>query len=311
MMEQAAFLKEYRCEASFQIAQEKGLTWGELMRIAERHENNRALYQSEARRHAETIRGFTGIHTVKHRVKDTEHLIEKIIRKMNKPDVSIDLENYLDEITDIIGIRAIHIFRADSEVLFDQICRQYKKSFAEKPVVKMRNGDDVTPYQKMINRGAAVEFAERYRSVHYLIRLKSNAKIELQTRTIFEEGWSAPDHELLYKHSDNKHLLITSSLLSRMAGNCDDLVQMMYEEAAATKDREPDADVKAGGAQPTCEPGERIAEVTEEILAIDDDNCAENAEAAGFSARIAENTDSDFEKQAELAGFLTRFIKNN
>lgn len=43
------------------------------------------------------------INSVRYRVKNPEHLIEKIIRKKKeKPDLEITKENYLTEITDAI-----------------------------------------------------------------------------------------------------------------------------------------------------------------------------------------------------------------
>lgn len=74
-----------------------------------------------------------------------------------------------------------------------------------------------------------------YRSIHYTIRaIKDNVMvhIEIQTRSIFEEGWSEINHKLLYKKNslslDEEVLLKqTSSILSSLAGDCDTLGELM------------------------------------------------------------------------------------
>ena len=55
--------------------------------------------------------------------------------------------------------------------------------------------------------------------------------IELQTRSIFEEGWSELNHEMVYKKKKPETtmllLQITSNILSSLAGNCDSLGELM------------------------------------------------------------------------------------
>lgn len=52
------------------------------------------------------------VHSVRYRIKKLERVIEKIIRKrIEDPDRIIDLSNYTKVITDLIGIRALHLFK--------------------------------------------------------------------------------------------------------------------------------------------------------------------------------------------------------
>ncbi len=65
------------------------------------------LFSSEAR--------ASGVHSVRYRIKDTFGLIEKIIRRKieNPKSKDVTLENYRNEITDLIGVRALHVFKQD------------------------------------------------------------------------------------------------------------------------------------------------------------------------------------------------------
>lgn len=135
------------------------------------------------------------------------------------------------------------MFKSDYLPLHKLLISKYKKNFCEKPQVKLRKGDDQSIYQGLVN----VEFQNGvdYRSIHYTIRHISQdgllIPVEIQTRSIFEEGWSEINHKLLYKreYSDiaEKALLKkTSSVLSSLAGDCDTLGDLMKTIAQREED---------------------------------------------------------------------------
>ena len=86
-----------------------------------------------------------------------------------------------------------------------------------------------------------------YRSIHYTIRHNEDGimvPIEIQTRSIFEEGWSEINHKLLYKKeyfdiAEEALLKKTSSVLSSLAGDCDTLGDLMKSIA----EREENVDI--------------------------------------------------------------------
>ena len=54
------------------------------------------------------------MHSVRYRIKDSGHLLAKIIRKkIADPAREITLHNYRSAITDLIGIRAINLLKED------------------------------------------------------------------------------------------------------------------------------------------------------------------------------------------------------
>ncbi len=101
------------------------------------------------------------------------------------------------------------------------------------------------------------QYGVDYRSIHYTIRHTdpdgTAVPIEIQTRSIFEEGWSEINHKLLYKKecfdiAEEALLKKASSILSSLAGDCDTLVDLMrtIAEREDHVDILNDADILAG-----------------------------------------------------------------
>ena len=107
------FLKEYNIEEKFLI--DNSIDWNELEKIYNDYSMYRKSYETQANLIANILREHKKVHSVKARVKDENHLIEKIIRKTEDrrrkygQDFNFTVENYKDEITDLVGIRVIHL----------------------------------------------------------------------------------------------------------------------------------------------------------------------------------------------------------
>jgi len=56
--------------------------------------------------------GHEIVHSHKRRLKDKEHLAEKIRRKAKK-GIQVDSNNFFDEITDLSGVRILHLFQEE------------------------------------------------------------------------------------------------------------------------------------------------------------------------------------------------------
>ena len=62
-----------------------------------------------------------------------------------------------------------------------------------------------------------------YRSLHYIIKYRGYY-VEIQARTLFEEGWSEVDHDIVYPyHKDDVMLRDFSRLLNRLSGMADEM----------------------------------------------------------------------------------------
>ena len=58
------------------------------------------------------LREVREVHSVNYRPKDPEDLIAKVIRKKLKaPALEITPQNYSEHVTDLIGVRSLHLFK--------------------------------------------------------------------------------------------------------------------------------------------------------------------------------------------------------
>ncbi len=204
------------------------------------------------------------VHSIRGRVKDPDHLIEKIIRNVNcKPDKysRISIENYNKIITDLIGIRIIILDKRDWRAVHDSLLQvfrnlperyvhlpediatnydAYKQEamrkghelensyHAEKPVVYITSEDDRNLYKDDYLKVDPSK--THYRSIHYIIRYKF-VYFEIQVRTLFEEGWLEFDHRIKYPYDqNNKKKQEFASILSGLAIAADRLISF-YSEA--------------------------------------------------------------------------------
>ncbi len=222
---------------------EKSLSdWDTLSAIREDHVAQSQMLSQSAALYASLIQAIPGVHSVRWRVKDPDHLLEKIVRKKalgEEKYTSISLLNYYEIVTDLIGIRALHLFKDDCFDINKEIASIW--SPVENPVAYIRNGDPENLVEKYKAHGLDVkEHPAGYRSVHYVISSQPvNRKVfaEVQIRTIFEEGWSEIDHKIRYPNfSDNKLVSYFLTIFNRMAGNADEMGSFVTGLAASLQD---------------------------------------------------------------------------
>lgn len=209
-----------------------GINWETLNAIYSDYNIYKNIYETQADFIASTLRTHGKIHSVKSRVKESEHLIEKIIRKTPDrkkkygEDFKFSAGNYKEQITDLIGIRAIHIFKEDWEEIHKFITSMWK---VVEITANVREGDDTKRFEEL-----NIQIHSRksgYRSVHYLIEsFPTNHKViaEIQVRTIFEEGYGEIDHQLRYSHGEIPEVLrLNLLLLNRIVGSSDEMASLI------------------------------------------------------------------------------------
>lgn len=191
------------------------------------------------------------IHSIRSRVKDAEHLIVKIIRKKQtnqKKYRNIDKYNYEKFITDLVGIRCLVLFKDDWENFHHYILSKFENNveyyikdpvqsfdldeshyyIAEQPKVHIRNGDSRENYEKILPPDSVID-NKVYRSVHYIIKYKG-IYLEIQVRTIFEEGWGEIDHAIVYPYyQDDAILNEYTELLNRLSGLADEMGSFFHK----------------------------------------------------------------------------------
>ena len=183
-----------------------------------------------------------GIHSYRYRTKDAWHLMEKVIRKRKEnPEKfgQMDHTNFYKYVTDLIGIRVFFLYREDWIHFHRYITSRFENDpdlyiqdrledfdedpdhyyIAERPKAYKRTGDS-----KIYNsRELDIITTGIYRSLHYTIKYKGYY-IEIQGRTLFEEGWSEIDHDIVYKEAEDDEMLRDySKLLNRLSGLADEM----------------------------------------------------------------------------------------
>lgn len=191
-----------------------------------------STYENQGNFIANILRSNPKVHSVKSRLKRPDRLIEKIIRKTEDrrkkygEDFNFTLDNYKDEINDLIGIRVLHIFKDQWRDIHEFITNTWK---VIEITANVREGDNTDGFQEL-----NIEVRERvsgYRSVHYLVEFyPTNEKViaEIQVRTIFEEGYGEIDHCLRYSHKEIPEILKSNLMLfNRLVGSADEMASLI------------------------------------------------------------------------------------
>ena len=206
-----------------------GLEWKSLVELYDHYckyvRDDLALKAPQL--HEEMLK-VRGAYIVKYRVKDPEHLIDKVIRKKEDKNDGriITKDNYLDEIDDFIGLRILHLFKNDWEHVCKEILEKYE--LKEAPKAYYREGDSKEYIERCKELGLEPKSKEAgYRSIHFIAKIPffgREFKCEIQVRTIFEDAWSEIDHLVRYPNNkDNKLLNNYLLMFNSLAAQADDM----------------------------------------------------------------------------------------
>lgn len=164
---------------------------------------------------------FPIVHSIKARLKDPEHLRDKLERKFEKGTVVTE-DSLFCEITDLAGVRVLHLYQDQFQSIHIEIMTKIDNKdwvFVEEP--KAYTWDPET--QDFFNSlGILTEVRDSYyTSVHYIVKPNNESDIccEIQVRTLFEEIWGEIDHAINYPHKTEsiactEQLRVLSKLIS-------------------------------------------------------------------------------------------------
>ena len=244
-MDKAQFLATYNISEA--ALDEAGLSWEELASIEQAYHaiegDLRGIGKTFIDEYLYDIER-AGIHSYRYRTKAPDHLLEKIIRKRREsPETfaGLDHTNYYKYITDLIGIRVFFLYREDWIHFHRYLTGRFENDPANYIKDRLRDFDDDPTHQylaerpKVYKRGGDSKIydeneidiitgtGEIYRSLHYVVKYKGYY-VEIQCRTLFEEGWSEIDHDIVYPYyQDDEMLKDYSSLLNRLSGLADEM----------------------------------------------------------------------------------------
>jgi ppGpp synthetase/RelA/SpoT-type nucleotidyltranferase len=146
------------------------------------------------------------VHSFKSRLKDSEHLRDKLVRKLVRcraegQRFDINPENLLIKVNDLAGVRILHLYtrqiRNIDRALRD-IFQESQYELLEGPFARTWDDESRDFFSKC---GIDTQVSPSlYTSVHYVIGSASRTKVtaEIQVRTLMEEVWGEVDHTINY-----------------------------------------------------------------------------------------------------------------
>ena len=171
--------------------------------------------------------GHTPIEHIKSRVKTPD----SIVKKMKRNGYEVTIENMVEKLSDIAGIRIICSFNQDIYQIADMIARQkdvtvlYVKDYIRKP---KPNG---------------------YKSYHMLVTVPVflsdrtvDVKVEIQIRTVAMDFWASLEHKINYKFEGNAPEHVKRELIecAGMVSALDNRMQELNEEIKALSKEDTD-----------------------------------------------------------------------
>jgi len=139
------------------------------------------------------------IHSIKSRLKDPDHLRAKLQKKLQER--VIDSNNLFSSITDLAGVRVLHLYTQQVELLHQAVLAHVKAGFwsLHEPPTAYSWDPETTEYFSRLGLNAVTR-ESYYTSVHYVVKPQPNIDItcEIQVRTLFEEAWGEIDHTFNY-----------------------------------------------------------------------------------------------------------------
>ena len=119
------FFKEFNISEEY--FDSTGLNWDELNKIYSNYTKLIPTLEKEAEHVFSKLIDLEKVHSVRRRVKKPKHLIEKIIRKGKKySQLDISVANYKEIVTDLIGIRVLHLFKDEWRDIHKEIIKLWE-----------------------------------------------------------------------------------------------------------------------------------------------------------------------------------------
>lgn len=146
------------------------------------------------------------IHSIRSRMKDRDHLREKLQRKLAEcvakgTPFLVTPENLLTSVNDLAGVRILHLHTRQIEridAILRDVFAEQKYELLEGPFARTWD-DESREFFKTFGIEAQ-DSPTMYTSVHYVIGSASRTAVtcEIQVRTLMEEVWGEVDHAINY-----------------------------------------------------------------------------------------------------------------
>ena len=148
------------------------------------------------------------VHSLKWRLKDPEHLRDKLLRKAKEArkegePFEITRDNLFEKVNDLVGIRILHLHTGQFPEIHKRllgVLEEGRFPLFEPPFA--RSWDDETKAFFKECDIAVEDSPSFYTSVHYVVEANQKTRFtcEIQVRTLMEEVWGEVDHSINYPH---------------------------------------------------------------------------------------------------------------
>lgn len=165
------------------------------------------------------VHQYNPIEHIKSRIKTPESIVKKLKRKGYESTI----ENMVNHVDDIAGIRIICSFTSDIYRIADMIEHQQD--------IRVLTVKDYITFPKVSG----------YKSYHmivtvpvYLSDRKVDTKVEIQIRTVAMDFWASLEHKINYKFEGSAPAHISQELVecARMVSDLDDKMLQLNDEIA-------------------------------------------------------------------------------
>jgi|SRR5690348_13897242 len=178
------------------------------------------------------------VHSTKSRLKDPDHLRAKLLRKLELagPDgaaFDITPDNLFQKITDLVGIRIIHLYAIQFEDMaktLGELLLEHKFPVIEGPEARVWD-DEYRAFFEGIGIKTKKSNERMYTSVHYVVGLNAKTQLtgEIQVRTLAEELWGEVDHTINYPNpSESLACREQIRVLARLTSGCTRLADSIF-----------------------------------------------------------------------------------
>lgn len=170
------------------------------------------------------VHQYNPIEHIKSRLKTSESIVKKLKRKGYESTI----QNMVDHVNDIAGIRIICSFTSDIYMIAEMIASQ---------------SDVKVQYVKDYIRNPK---ESGYRSYHmhilipvYLSDKIVDTKVEIQIRTVAMDFWASLEHKIKYKFEGNAPEGLIESLIecANMVSKLDDMMLTLNDEINSIKEK--------------------------------------------------------------------------
>jgi len=153
------------------------------------------------------VHQYNPIEYIKSRIKTPE----SIVKKLKRHGLEVSIENMIEHINDVAGIRIVCSFTKDIYMLADMIASQSDLTILSvKDYIKFPKESGYKSYHLIVTVPV------------YLSDRVVDTKVEIQIRTLAMDFWASLEHKIYYKFEGN-----APSYISRDLRECSAIVSML------------------------------------------------------------------------------------